>query len=299
MKSKIRPDWLDENEYPFKSHFFSTPYGDMHYVDEGPGNPIVFVHGNPSWSFEARKVIKSLSNQYRCVAMDHLGFGLSDKPSDFSYLPQDHAHNLETLLESLQLERITLVVGDWGGPIGLSYTIRHPEKIKSIVITNTWLWSVRKDLYYQGFSRFVGGPLGRWLIHKQNFFVQTIVPMAYGERSKLTPQIHKHYLEPLSKPEERKGNWIFPKQIMASSAWLDSLWNQRHVLNEKIALIAWGLKDIAFRARELNIWMKAFPEARVLCFEKAGHFLLEENPSELAQAIQETFVPIGSEFHTN
>lgn len=297
MRGITKPNWLDENEYPFQSRFFSTPYGNMHYVDEGTGDPIVFVHGNPSWSFESRNVIKALSKQYRCIAMDHLGFGLSDKPLNYAYLPQDHARNLEALLESLNLERITFVVGDWGGPIGLAYAIRHPEKIKSIVITNTWLWSVRNDPYYQGYSGFVGGPIGRWLIRNKNFFVQTIIPMAYGDRSKLTPQILKHYLEPLSRPEERKGNWVLPKQVTGASDWLESLWSQRHVLKDKIALIAWGGKDIAFREKELNTWINAFPKARVLRFEKSGHFLLEENSSELAEAIQNTFVraPFGSQ----
>ena len=286
MKNTTRPNWLDENEYPFKSHFFSTPYGEMHYVDEGTGDPIIFVPGNPSWSFETRNMIKSLSGQYRCIAVDHLGFGFSDKPLDFSYMPQEHAKNLEALLESLNLERITMVVGDWGGPIGLSYAIAHHEKIKSIVITNTWLWSVKTDWYYQGFSGFMGGALGRWLIRNKNFFAQNVVYMAFGDKSKLTPHIHKHYLEQFTNPEERKGNWVFPKQIIGASDWLESLWNQRQVLTDKIALIAWGAKDIAFREKELKTWIQAFPKARVIRFPNSGHFIPEENPVELADAIR-------------
>lgn len=286
MKNVTRPGWLDEKEYPFKSHFFSTPYGDMHYVDEGTGDPIVFVAGNPSWSFEARNVIKALSGRYRCIAVDHLGFGFSDKPLDYSYLPQDHAKNLEALLESLKLERITFVVGDWGGPIGLSYAIRHPEKVKSVVITNTFLWSVRNDLYYRAFSGFMGGPVGRWLIRRQNYFAQNIMYMAYGDKSKLTTHIHKHYLEQFPNPEERKGNWVFPAQIIGASDWLESLWNQRHVLNEKIAVIIWGGKDIAFREKELKTWTSAFPKAKVMRFPNSGHYIPEENPTELAEAIQ-------------
>ncbi len=286
MKNTTRPIWLDENEYPFESNFFSTPYGNVHYVDEGTGDPIVFVPGNPSWSFEARNMIKLLSKEYRCIAVDHLGFGLSDKPLDFSYLPQEHAKNLEALLESLNLERVTMVVGDWGGPIGLSYAIRHPEKIKSIIITNTWLWSVKNDLYYQGFSGFMGGTLGRWLIRKHNFFAQNVVSMAFGDKSKLTPQIHRHYLKQFPTPEERKGNWVFPKQIIGASDWLESLWDQRSLLNDKIAVIAWGAKDIAFREKELKTWISAFPKARVIRFPNSGHFIPEEKPSELADAIR-------------
>jgi haloalkane dehalogenase len=286
MKNATRPNWLDEKEYPFKSHYFSTLHGTMHYVDEGTGDPIVFVPGNPSWSFEARNVIKALSGRYRCIAIDHLGFGFSDKPANYSYLPQDHARNLEALLESLNLNRITFVVGDWGGPIGLSYAIRHPEKTKSIVITNTFLWSVKNDWYYQGFSKFMGGPIGRWLIGKKNFFAQSVVTMAYGDKSKLTPKIHRHYLEQTSTPEERKGHWVFPGQIIGASDWLASLWDQRHTLNDKVALIAWGGKDIAFREKQLQTWMTEFPKAKVIRFPESGHYILEENPVELAEAIK-------------
>ncbi len=286
MKNRTRPEWLDEKEYPFKDHYFSTPYGDMHYVDEGAGDPIVFVPGNPSWSFESREMIKALSGKYRCIAVDHIGFGLSDKPSDFSYLPQDQARNLDALLESLHLERITIVVGDWGGPIGLSYAIHHPEKIKSVVVTNTWLWSVKNDLYYVAYSAIVGGPLGRWLIRTQNFFAKNVVYAAFGDKSKLTPHIHKHYIEQFPNPEDRKGNWVFPAQVVGASDWLESLWNQRQVLNDKVAVIAWGGKDIAFREKELQTWIKAFPKARVMRFPNSGHFIPEENPTELAEAIR-------------
>ena len=285
MENRSKPAWLDENEYPFRSRHFSTSHGIMHYVDHGAGDPIVFVPGNPSWSFEARNMIKLLSQQYRCLAVDHLGFGLSEKPLEFSYLPQEHARNLEALLDSLQLEQITMVVGDWGGPIGLSYAIRRPEKIKAIVITNTWLWSVRHDWYYQAFSGFMGGPIGRWLIRKRNFFAQNVVSMAFGDKSKLTPLIHRHYLQQFSNPAERKGNWVFPKQIIGSTDWLESLWNQRQALTGKVKLIAWGAKDIAFREKELQTWIKAFPDARVMRFPHSGHFIPEENPAELAQAI--------------
>ncbi|MEK6752577.1 MAG: alpha/beta fold hydrolase [Chloroflexota bacterium] len=285
MTNKARPNWLDENEYPFKDHYFSTPYGDMHYVDEGTGDPIVFVHGNLSWSFEARNVIKALSGQYRCIAVDYLGLGLSDKPADYSYLPEDLAKHLEALLESLNLQRITMVVADWGGPIGLSYAIRHPEKIKSIVITNSWLWSLKKELYYQAFSGFMGGPVGRWLNAEKNFFAKNM-GLLLGDKSKLTPNIHKHYVEQFPTPAERKSTWVFPEQIIGASDWLESMWNQRHVLNDKIALIAWGEKDIAMRAPQLQTWMREFPKARVMRFPNSAHYIVEENPAELAEAIK-------------
>jgi haloalkane dehalogenase len=275
------PEWLDTQEYPFEPHFFKTPAGTMHYVDEGTGEPIVFVHGNPAWSFEFRKLIKEFSKTNRCIAPDLIGFGLSDKPAGWSYLPEEQAKILDLFLESFPLNTITLVVGDWGGPIGLSYALNHPEKIKNIVITNTWLWSVRSDWYYQAFSAFVGGPIGRWLIRNHNFFANTIVRALFGDKSRLTPKIHAHYLMPLAKPDERKGSWVFPAEIIGSSDWLQSLWDKRDLLRGKKILISWGMKDIGFREKELKTWMNAFPRAKVVRFEDAGHFVEEEKPDEL------------------
>ncbi len=281
MKNTTKLDWLNEREYPFKSHFFSTSVGEMHYVDEGKGEPIVFVHGNPSWSFEFRNLIKELSKTHRCIAPDHIGFGLSDKPVEWSYLPTGHSKNFEQFMETLDLNNITMVVGDWGGPIGLSYALKHPEKIRSLVITNTWLWSVESDLYYQAFSGFMGGGVGRWLIKQYNFFANNVVKAAFGNKNKLTPVIHRHYLMPLCNPQERKGNWTFPKQIIGSSQWLNESWDKRHVLASKDILLAWGMKDIAFRKKELDRWMGAFPNAKVIQFEDAGHFVSEEKSEEL------------------
>jgi haloalkane dehalogenase len=281
------PTWLDTHEYPFRHNFFETPSGTIHYVDEGEGDPVIFIHGNPSWSFQFRNVIKGLSGAYRCIAPDHLGFGLSDKPHEWSYLPRDHAKNLELLLESLDLQNMTLVVGDWGGPIGLSYAVHHPERVRNIVITNTWLWSVRGDWYYQVFSKLMGGPVGRWLIVHRNFFAATLMRSMFGVKSRLTPDIHRHYLAALARPEERKGCSVFPGQITGSSGWLQALWEQRSFLQDKHMLIAWGMQDIAFRKKELATWMTAFPEARVVRYEDCGHFVSEEKPAELATEIRD------------
>jgi haloalkane dehalogenase len=139
----LNSHWLDKKEFPFRSNFINLDMGRMHYVDEGDGEPIVMCHGNPTWSFLYRHLVKGLSPHYRCVAIDYIGFGLSDKPLTWSYLPHEQARNVETLIDRLGLKDITLVVQDWGGPIGLSYALRHPDNVKRLVIMNTWLWSVK------------------------------------------------------------------------------------------------------------------------------------------------------------
>jgi haloalkane dehalogenase len=292
VPEKEQLEWLDGSMYPFTSKLFSTSAGEMHYLDEGAGDPIVMVHGNPSWSFEFRNLIKIFSPTHRCIAPDHLGFGLSDKPEDWSYLPKAHADNLKALLNSLDLRNITLVVGDWGGPIGLSYALLDPARIKNILITNTWMWSVRDDWYYQLFSKFTGGILGKFLIKQFNFFARTILWATYGDKGKLTPEVHRHYLEPFENKNERKGNWVFPWQITASSNWLESLWKQRNKLQDKNILIAWGMKDIAFREKELKRWKAAFPQARVITYPEVGHFVIEEEPQKIAREMQLKFFSI-------
>jgi haloalkane dehalogenase len=170
IQETIYPKWLDRKEYPFKSHYIQTPVGRMHYVDEGQGDPIVMVHGNPGWSFEFRNIIKELSKTNRCIAIDHIGFGLSDKPFEFDYLPINQAKNFEFFMDSLNLDNITITFNDWGGPIGLSYAIKHPEKFRKLVILNTYLWTVENDPYYQKFSGLMGGTIGRFMIKNFNIF---------------------------------------------------------------------------------------------------------------------------------
>ncbi len=279
--------WLDTQEYPFEPRYFELPMGRLHYVDEGKGDhAVVMVHGNPSWSFGYRHLIKGLSSRYRCIAVDHIGFGLSDKPKDWSYLPEKHGENLEALLNDLNLSKVTMVVQDWGGPIGLSYALKYPEKVKSLVIMNTWMWSAKGDPHFEKFSGFAGGPIGRFLIKRFNFFVRVVMKQAYGDKSKLTKHIHSHYLNALKIPDDRKGCWTFPKQIIASSEWLESLWEQRSKLADKPTLILWGKKDIAFRDKELTIWKELFTDREVREYENVGHYVQEELAGEMCPIVE-------------
>ncbi|MBK7897516.1 MAG: alpha/beta fold hydrolase [Anaerolineaceae bacterium] len=162
-------------------------------------------------------MIKHFSQNHRCIAPDHIGFGLSDKPQEWTYLPQQHAENLERLLESLNLNNITLIFDDWGGPIGMSYALKYPEKIKSIIVTNTWLWSVQADWYYRAFSGFMGGPIGRWLIRRYNFFAWSVVKVAYGDKRKLTPEVHRHFCRRCQRASA-KGAMSSPSKSLARRA---------------------------------------------------------------------------------
>ncbi len=276
------PNWLNRRIYPFNTNFLDLPMGKMHYVDEGQGETIVMLHGNPDWSFSFRKLIRELHSDFRCIAPDHIGFGLSDKPADWSYLPQDHAKNFEMLVTALNLKNITLVVNDWGGPIGLSYALRHPEQVKRLVILNTWMWPVNSDWLFQGFSRLMGSALGKWLAIHQDFFVRVVVRTAIGDRKKFSPGIFTHYRKPLEHPQDRKGSWMFSKHLIESSQWLKSLWAQRDKIKDKPAFVFWGLKDLGFREKELKVWENLLTQKKIFRLKRVGHFPQEERGHRLA-----------------
>ena len=142
----IRPAWVSDELFPFDSRFFPVgPDRHMHHVDEGTGPPIVMVHGNPSWSFEFRHLIASLRGTHRCIAMDHIGFGLSSRsPRREDHHPRAHARNLIALLEALDVRDVTLFLTDWGGPIGLEFARKHPDRVSGLVIANSWSWPVSR-----------------------------------------------------------------------------------------------------------------------------------------------------------
>ena len=284
----IRPGWVSERLFPFESRFFDSPSGRMHYVDEGEGEPIVFVHGNPSWSSEFRGVIDRLRARFRCVASDHIGFGLSDRSqSRKDYSPQSHADNFASLLDHLQLRDISLYLTDWGGPIGLDFAWRCPDRVRRLILASTWCWPVDTDRHFIMFSRMMSSPVGRFLNQRFNFFVNHVMLRAVGDRSVLTPEVMRHYRQAQPDPESRRACADFPGYILGASHWLDSIWSARHSFIDKPSLVLWGHKDIAFRQQELGVWESELTNIETRNFSQCGHFLAEECPDSVSQSIAE------------
>jgi haloalkane dehalogenase len=277
--------WIDINEYPFQSNFMEFDLGRMHYIDEGKGESIVMLHGNPTWSFLYRYLVKGFSDKYRCIAPDYFGFGLSAKPRKWSYLPKEQSKYIAQLIDKLEIKDITLIVQDWGGPIGLSYALKNPGNIKRLVIMNTWMWSVKDDFHFRLYSRLMGGPFGRFLITRFNFFAKRVMKMGISDKSKLTKSIHQHYLIPLKHPEDRKASWVFPKEVIGSSRWLDSLWRQKDRIKNKPTLLIWGMKDIAFREKELKTWESLFTNFKTVRLDSVGHYVQEEQREKLCPIV--------------
>ena len=270
------PEWLDTKEYPFTPHFHTLRAGKMHYIDEGTGETIVMVHGTPTWSFLYRKIIRRLSQKYRCIAPDHLGFGLSDKPDNFTYTPEEHARNLEQFITDLGLKDITLVVHDFGGPIGLSYALRHPENVRRVVIMNTFMWSLSGDAHFRQASKILGGTIGQLLYKHLNFSPRVMLKMSYYDKSKLTKKIHEQYLNPFPTPQSRTSTAVLAKELIGSSAWFDFLWQRRTAIAGIPTLLLWGMNDTAFRPTELAKFESFLTNSTTMKIPNCGHFVQEE-----------------------
>jgi len=280
----MNSSWLNRSLYPFESKFIDLPAGKMHHIDQGTGETIVFVHGTPAWSFLYRAQIKSLSRHFRCVAMDHLGFGMSDKPVDFAGTPQAHSANLELLIEKLGIGRYTLVVHDFGGPIGLSCALRHPHKISRLVILNTWLWETTSKKEARQVDKLLQSWAGKFLYLNLNFSPKVLFRQAFFDKTALTPAIHQHYIDVFPDKNSRHGLLRIGQSLVGSSDWYQEQFQQLPHLQNTPTLIIWGIKDKFIQTDYLERWKKALPHAQVSLLE-AGHFLQEEKPNEVTVLI--------------
>jgi haloalkane dehalogenase len=280
-----RPGWVPEQLYPFESHFAEIGGARIHYVDEGSGPPLLLLHGNPTWSFLYRDIIKALRDRYRCVAPDYPGFGLSAAPAAYGFTPAEHAKLIEQLVTELDLTGITMMVQDWGGPIGFAVATRHPDRFAAFVVGNTWAWP-KADPGTQVFSRLMGGRIGGYLILHRNVFVEKIIPGGV-KRKKLPPEVMNAYRGPFASVDSRRPVHVFPREILASRPFLAEIERGLPALRDRPALIVWPTKDVAFREPERKRWEQVFPNHRTVTLDGAAHYIQEEAPDEIAAAIRD------------
>jgi haloalkane dehalogenase len=275
----VAPAWLDREAYPFTLRSLTVPHGRLAYVDEGAGEPLLFVHGTPTWSFEYRHLIRDLSTDYRCIAVDNLGFGLSDRPAGFDYSPTSHAAVLAAFVDRLGLDRFTLVTHDYGVPFALPLALDRPGRVRRLVLLNSWMWRLADDPHFRRGARLAGGTLGRFLYRRLNFSLRVLLPHAYGDRRALTPAIHRQYLAPFPDADSRgRVLWPLARALLASGDHFDSLWQRRDRLATVPTLLLWGMKDRALPPRLLPRWRQALPTAEVIELPDAGHWPHEEAP---------------------
>lgn len=260
-----------------ESKTFRTPAGTMAYTDVGQGPPIVFLHGNPTNAHLYRHLIRALAPRHRCIAPDYLGFGRSDAPTDCSYRPPLHASLIEGLLSHLNLTHVTLVLHDWGGPIGLSYAVRHPDTVQRLILMNTWAWPLTHRPLIRLFSRAIDTSAGRFSVERLNAFARVLMPLTCGTYSCASTDWIQSYADALDSRPRRYACWMLARSLVGETEWLRALWTHRSHLEKPAVLLCWGMADPAFGTEStLARWHSLFPHASLDRRSKVGHYLPEE-----------------------
>jgi len=278
---------LWQSEYPFGSHYLTIGAHRLHYLDEGRGDqPIVCVHGNPTWSFYYRAIVKQFRSSQRVIAVDHIGCGLSDKPEKYPYTLATHISNLQLLWQTLDLRRITLVVHDWGGAIGLGAAVAEPQRIERIVILNTAAFPPPYIPWRIAACRW---PLiGPFAVRGLNLFCRAALKMAIHRKKRLSAITASGLLAPYNNWSNRVAISRFVQDIPTSPA--DPTWNVlEHIeknlskLSEVPVMMIWGMQDWCFRPECLERLNRSFPQAEVIRLADVGHYVMEDAPEDVLQ----------------
>jgi pimeloyl-ACP methyl ester carboxylesterase len=277
--------------FPFEARFLRAGKTNLHYVDEGPRDapPLLFLHGNPTWSYLWRRPLAELSAQgHRCVALDHMGFGRSEKPPRMApYTLERHVENTVSAIDSLDLRDVTLVAHDWGGPIGLGAMLERPERLRALVLMNTWAWELPSWL--PPFIReFRTEGLGEILALGGNLFVESI-PGGMARRDP-DPVMMDAYRAPFPDYWSRAGTLAFQRDIPLTerdrSAPVMAAIHERLPQLDVPVLLVWGMRDRVFQPVFLDQWRELFPDAEVATLEDASHFVVEDRPDAVTAAIE-------------
>lgn len=280
--------------YPFDSHFMRLGDHRLHYVDEGAGEIVVAVHGNPTWSFYYRELIKDLRRDHRVLAPDHMGMGLSDRPDEtsYTYSLERRVADFETFMDRLELDDVNLVVHDWGGAIGCAWAGRNPERVKSLVVLNTGAFHLppSKPLPWQlWFVR--NTPLGSVAVRGFNGFARGATRLACTRRP-IPKEVRDAYCAPYDSWENRRAVLRFVEDIPLKPGdrgfdLVTEIAGNLPGLADKPILICWGDRDFVFDHHFLDEWVRIFPGAEVHRFADGGHYILEDYSDEIVPLIRE------------
>ncbi len=280
--------------YPFEARDFDLRGLRYRYLDEGSGDPIVMLHGNPTWSFYYRNLVRALRDDYRTVVPDHIGCGFSDKPDDsrYRYTLSQRLTDLEDFLDHLDLhENLTLVAHDWGGMIGMAYAVRHPERVCRLVLMNTAAFHLPEDMRMPAALRFVRDTrLGPFFVQRFNLFSRGAAWLAPAKR--LSKQVRDAYCAPYDSYENRIATLRFVQDIPLQPS--DPAYDQVSEIaagldqfRETPILLLWGEKDFVFKPQVLSIFEKIWPHAEVHRFPDAGHYVLEDASAEIPPLVRD------------
>ncbi len=280
----IPPFDPDRRLFPFDSKWYESAVGPVHYIDEGSGPPILFLHGNPTWSFVYRGVVIRLRKRFRCVAPDYPGFGLSVRPEDYGYTPAEHADVVSALVRHLDLNDLTIMGHEWGGPIGLRVALDNVSRLRALVMGNTFYWPL--DAWHVKAASYVlsSAPMQTQIL-RHNFYVEKVMPAAV--KYPFAEEVLHHYREALPTPKSRIGVAELPRQLTEAAPWLADLADEiRDRLANVPVLLAWGIDDVGFPRHFMERFRDDFNLVTVRRLD-AKHYIQEDAPGEIAEAIEE------------
>jgi haloalkane dehalogenase len=272
--------------YPFKSNFLEIGKNKYHYVDEGEGNVIVLVHGNPTWSFYYRDIIKELSKTHRVIVPDHMGCGLSDQPEDYEYTLENRVKDLGLLISSLGISKHSMLVHDWGGAIGFGHAVDNISNIDKMIILNTGAFRTKTIPFTISLCKLKY--VGPFIVKYLNAFCYPATFMT--TEKKLSNSVKRGYLFPYSKPSRRLAISEFVKDIpmdethRSYQTLLDIELKLPNLKNDK--LILWGGKDFCFNDEFYDRWRKEYPSAKHVYYKDAGHYVIEDKKDETLKEIK-------------
>jgi haloalkane dehalogenase len=281
--------------YPFRGNYLDLGGTRCHYLDEGRGDPVVMLHGNPTWSFYYRDLVKELSGGWRAVVPDHVGCGLSDKPGDgrYDYTLRRRVADLEHLLDHLGLRGgLTLVLHDWGGMIGMAYAHLHPERVRRLVVFNTAAFHLPpgKPLLWQ-LRLCRNRLLGPLLVRGLNLFCRGAARVGCVRRP-MPPDVRAGYLAPYDSWGHRVAVLRFVQDIPLHPG--DPAYELVSEVEAGLGrfrdvpmLVCWGERDFVFDRHFLNEWRRRFPRAEVHAFADAGHYVLEDARDEVLPLVRD------------
>jgi pimeloyl-ACP methyl ester carboxylesterase len=279
-----------EAEYPFPSHYFDLDGLRYHYVDEGSGPTLLLVHGNPTWSFAWRNLIKALSPHYRVLAVDHIGCGFSDKPQNYPYRLAQHIANLERFVTGLDLRDVTLFGHDWGGAIGIGAAAALPERFSRFVLFNTAAFrSTRIPLRIAVCRTPLFGALA---VRGLNLFSLAALRMAVEKPERITPAVRAGYLAPYRSWHDRVAVLRFIEDIPLvashpSYATLAAIEESLPRFQTRPVLFVWGEHDWCFTTEFLAEFQRRFPQAETLRLPDAGHYVFEDAHERIIPRVEE------------
>ncbi len=272
------PQWIDRDEFPFVVHTYDHQEGRLAYLDEGKGPILLFVHGNSSWSFLYRHLIRGLSREYRCIAIDHLGFGLSEKSVKADYTPKAHARRLADFIEHLDLEKLTLVAHDFGGPISMAWASENVERVESIILFNTWLWSLKKNPEANHLYKIFDHWMNRFYYTQLRASPKFFLPILMADAHEMSKHVLQQYLNPWLEHKSRQGPYTLARHLIRSSDWFEDLWAGSDQLLDVPMLLLWGENDRMSGEEGLGRFERQFPLARPVRLWGTGNFVPQDAP---------------------